>query len=439
MGGLWVACAAGDGRGRRAVPCVRARGRAVRGLDRRSRALERRHRPMPRPGSSTASATAHALAAKTGDRPQPRGRAGRARELGVARACRAEARPTPAGRCATSAAATARSSTARACRAGCRCPGAHADQDRRRRAVVPRRGRCTSRRRRRRWRPRASAVASCGSSITPGSVELCLVGDERPRRPAARCCRARERQREVDRARPAAARVPAAARAVCAGDRGERTRRRWCAAACRPSSSRATCRSSRSTRTRRTCARSCAGCAAQLAELGADAVLAVAPGRGYYLACPVTRRSRRQIDDDLLGRRRRSSRADRRCGSGRSRSRRSASIDQRRRRRAPRAAMPTTSRTMTSGRSRIRLGPAAPRAFTRSSRARAPRSTVIVARRLAACHRELPPCASCADSRHHARASSVLQSFIAGTARAPRRVARRVAKRSRRAASRGTA
>jgi hypothetical protein len=27
---------------------------------------------------------------------------------------------------------------------------------------------------------------------------------------------------------------------------------------------------------------------AQLAELGVDSVLAVAPGRGYYLSCPVT-------------------------------------------------------------------------------------------------------------------------------------------------------
>ena len=135
-------------------------------------------------------------------------------------------------------------------------------QGRRRRDVVPRRGRARAGRGAVDGDRQHRAAASCASSprtVAP-SCASSAASDPHDRRLAAR---ARGRNRDVDGAR-ACRRSSSSCCARCARARiEEATRRRPCAAASRPSSSRAICRSSRSTRTRRTCARSCGGCAAR--------------------------------------------------------------------------------------------------------------------------------------------------------------------------------
>ena len=172
------------------MPSVRAGRRALRGLDRGSRALDRRPDRSERRGSSTGSAAAHAIAAKTSIGRNHEG------ELVMLAASvsreHAELSKTDAGWHIRDL-GSRNGTFVDGARAQGRVPlaGADDDQDRRRRAVVPRRGRRTSR-----SRAPSMATASGGGglvryNISPGQRRAVPRRHHRPRRPAARSCRAR--------------------------------------------------------------------------------------------------------------------------------------------------------------------------------------------------------------------------------------------------------
>ena len=209
--------------------------------------------------------------------------------------------PTTGGTFAISVAATARSSTARACKDASRWR-ARAVVDRRRQVVVSRR---------RASRAVVAAIDGDGERgggsvryrLASDGVELLLVGTSDKSR-AARCSRARPARIRGPNARSRRSSISCCARCACAPPRRSARHRRY-AAASRRASSRAICRSNRSTRTRRTCARSCGACARNSASCGARASSRSRP------AAATTSRARsasRQIDGErrwLVGRIRR--------------------------------------------------------------------------------------------------------------------------------------
>ncbi len=122
--------------------------------------------------------------------------------------------------------------------------------------------------------------------MTLGAIEGSASSARRRRRSAARCWSSAARTRgRSTRSR----RSSSSCCACCASARSRsRARPRPCAAACRRPSSRASCRSSRSTPSTTTSASWSSGCASSSPPPGATGLVAVAPGRGYYIACPVS-------------------------------------------------------------------------------------------------------------------------------------------------------